>query len=105
MRQLRYVMHLINVINKHKNMTITDNNLLNNMNELLEQKGFIKIDGLEKWFINFQGRTYYVFKDSGKWWVVINKEGIDIKINQTGFTTFNQIKDLFNAITLYKLLF
>ena len=70
------------------------------MKELLEQGGFTKIDGLERWFICFQGRTYYVFMDGSKWWVLINKGGMDIRVNQTGFTTFEHIKDLLNAATL-----
>jgi hypothetical protein len=70
------------------------------MKELLEKSGFTKIDGLDRWFIDFQGRIYYVFMDSGKWWVLINQSGIDIKVNQTGFTTFENIRDFFNAVTL-----
>ncbi len=70
------------------------------MEKLLEKSGFIKIDGLDRWFINFQGRTYYIFMDGGKWWVLINKNGSDIKINQTGLTTFEHIRDFFNAVTL-----
>jgi len=73
---------------------------LNMMKELLEKSGFTKIDGLDKWFINFQGRTYYLFMDGGKWWVLINKSETDIKVNQTGFTTFEHIRDFFNAVTL-----
>ena len=73
---------------------------LNKMTELLEKSGFTKVDGLDRWFTNFQGRTYYLFMDGGKWWVLINKSGTDIKVNQTGFTTFEHIRDFFNAVTL-----
>lgn len=70
------------------------------MKELLHKNGFIKIDGLERWFINFQGRTYYVYMDGGKWWIMINKNGCDIILNQTGFTMFEHIRTFLNAITL-----
>jgi hypothetical protein len=70
------------------------------MKELLEKSGFTKVNGLDRWFINFQGRTYYVFMDGGKWWMLINKNGTDIKVNQTGFTTFEHIRNFFNAVTL-----
>jgi len=70
------------------------------MIELLEKNGFTKVDRLDRWFINFQGRTYYIFMDGGKWWVLITKSGTDIKVNQTGFMTFEHIRDFFNAVTL-----
>lgn len=66
----------------------------------LINNGFIKVENLDRWFINFQGRTYYVFKDGGKWWVLINKKGSDIKLNQTGFDSFTEISDLLNALSL-----
>lgn len=70
------------------------------MKELLEKSGFAKVDRANRWFISFQGRVYYILMVGGKWWVVINKSGMDIKVNQTGFTTFKHIRDFFNAVTL-----
>ena len=70
------------------------------MEEILENNGFTKVDGLDKWFINFQGRTYYVFMDGGKWWITTNKNGFDIFVNQVGFTTFKHVQNLLNSITL-----
>jgi len=73
------------------------------MKNLLESNGFIKVNNKNEWFINFQGRTYTVIKNGGKWWVIINKNGIEIKINQTGFTKFKHIQNLLESITLNKI--
>ncbi len=70
------------------------------MKDKLVQNGFIKVDGLERWFINFQGRTYYVIKDGGKWWILIKVNGSDITLNQTGYTEFKHIRQYFIAATL-----
>lgn len=72
------------------------------MKELLEKNGFTKVDKLDRWFINIKDKTYYVFMDGGKWWVLINKNGTDIKINQTGFTTFEDISNFLNELRTNK---
>lgn len=73
------------------------------MKNKLEENGFIKVNELDRWFISFQGRTYYIYQDGGYWWVLINKNGTDIKINQVGYDDFEQIENLLNSITLNKI--
>lgn len=69
----------------------------------LIDNGFTKVENLDRWFINFQGRTYYVFMDGGKWWVLMEKNGSEFKLNQTGFDDFKEIADVLNALSLNKI--